>query len=755
MKAFLYTALLLIVNVTLYSQITYVSPDGAGLKDGTSWADALNGNSPATNGYTKLADAIRVANSGCQFWIAEGTYKASSDNDRNKSFEPAENINLYGGFVGNEVELASRNWVNNKTYLSGNIGDENLTTDNTYSVVKTSGSNWTLFSVIDGFCIVNGKADGQGWYTNKGGGIFNSQKLTINNCEISNCYASQAGGGAYNYGYGIIHISNTQFHQNSSYSGGGFCYGNSSNYAVTGAILTNCIISNNSGSGSGGISNGGVTEIRNCLIVNNTSTYYGGGLYATGSNTKTKVYNSTIANNSTNSQFVGGQAEIYNSIFWGNELSLVSNPILTVSSSCIQGYTSGTGVIDTNPLFIEPTAGNGIAFNGLTANWSLRWCSPCFETGNSSLVPSGVTTDLGGNPRILYSSVDMGAYELDTTGLTPNAIGFANNRIYVSDSTHYIGNGSNWLSAIAGNAESCKYPGQTLLYEAMKDAIPGTEIWVTKGVFRSTLGFNRSHAFTLADGVLLFGGFVGNESSIYQRDTLSKSVLSGNIGDTAQPSDNSYHILNINPNEILYNENAVIDGFKISNANANGTLNNSKGAGVYINSNSRVAISNSIIEVNNSTGNGAGIFINPNSQVVLNKCNILNNTSAASGAGIFNEGHLLLDYCKVNSNRYGSIGGGIYNSDSLLLSACEVDSNYTVATNSKAGGIYNSGFCRIVNSKITKNKSRLEAGGILNITGSTLELISTDVINNTCVMGYSDANGGGVANSGSISVVGS
>jgi len=50
-------------------------PEGTGLKNGTSWVNALDGNSPSGNGYTKLADSIRLAMSGKQFWIAEGTYK--------------------------------------------------------------------------------------------------------------------------------------------------------------------------------------------------------------------------------------------------------------------------------------------------------------------------------------------------------------------------------------------------------------------------------------------------------------------------------------------------------------------------------------------------------------------------------------------------------------------------------------------------------------------------------------------------------
>ena len=79
-------------------------------------------------------------------------------------------------------------------------------------------------------------------------------------------------------------------------------------------------------------------------------------------------------------------------------------------------YTTGnyTNNIDANPLFVNPSAGAGNGYNGLTADWTLQFTptiSPCINTGDttgvSNLLP---TLDLGGNPRI-NGIIDMGAYE--------------------------------------------------------------------------------------------------------------------------------------------------------------------------------------------------------------------------------------------------------------------------------------------------------------------------------------------------------
>jgi hypothetical protein len=78
-----------------------------------------------------------------------------------------------------------------------------------------------------------------------------------------------------------------------------------------------------------------------------------------------------------------------------------------VTYSDVDGSYAGTGNIDADPLFVS------------TADLHLQSTSPCIDAGSNAAVPSGVTTDLDGDPRIVdgpdadsIATVDMGAYEL-------------------------------------------------------------------------------------------------------------------------------------------------------------------------------------------------------------------------------------------------------------------------------------------------------------------------------------------------------
>ena len=78
------TLLLCIITFSINAQIIFVTPEGAGLKDGSDWNNSLDGNTPAGNGYTRLSDLMKWSKSGAQFWIGEGNYKSCNDNDRDK-----------------------------------------------------------------------------------------------------------------------------------------------------------------------------------------------------------------------------------------------------------------------------------------------------------------------------------------------------------------------------------------------------------------------------------------------------------------------------------------------------------------------------------------------------------------------------------------------------------------------------------------------------------------------------------------------
>jgi len=387
MKKFI-VILILIQVVTGFTNgfaiVRYVTPSGAGSKDGSSWANAYDN--------TQLQTAINEQDVD-QVWVAAGTYKPTTGSDRTISFNMKNGVAIYGGFAGTETLLGQRNWTTNLTVLSGDIGIPDDRSDNTYSVVMTSGLDNS--ARLDGFSIKDGNSN------TYGGGVYNdSSSPTYANLIISgNSADDNGGGGMYN------------FDQSSP-------------------VVSNCIFSSNTAAAGGGIMNQGNQcrpVVSNCIFVSNTATYYGGGIFNLGS--VPTFTNTTVAGNSA--YFGGGidnsfaTAVFNNSVIWGNNATagkqIVSEnyTYIALNYCCypngpndnvlrIQGrIVSDSHCITIDPKFVNE-AGN---------DYRLQGNSHCIDAGSNNFVASIV--DVRGQARIQNTFVDMGAYEW-TSGIDPD-----------------------------------------------------------------------------------------------------------------------------------------------------------------------------------------------------------------------------------------------------------------------------------------------------------------------------------------------
>ncbi len=373
-----------------YSQIIHVTPAGSGLKDGSSWANALAGNDSAINGYTLLSDTLRHALSGAEFWVAEGTYLPCWDNDRGKYFDIQENTHLYGGFFGNELILSERNWNSHRSIFSGNIGDLNDSTDNAYHVFFSHPGLelWSNPAILDGLVIQEGSAlficssNQCPWDIHEdkiGGGVFvNSQtRVHIQNCivrknsSLGNSTSATAmigrtgGGGIYNKGDLEIFQSTIEDNVNPNTGGGIFNEGR--------IYLKKCIIQNNQITSSGKASTGyyyggagiynyslGSAIIDSCSILNNhVSTFnFGGGLFQKG---KVFIRNSLFHGNSadrngggiyaiaptiiTNSRFEANQSSYYGGAIYATDTLIIDSSYLGYNIGCGEPTISTTGYL--------------------------------------------------------------------------------------------------------------------------------------------------------------------------------------------------------------------------------------------------------------------------------------------------------------------------------------------------------------------------------------------------------------------------
>lgn len=400
----------LIVNYYSSAQATirYVKEGGAGIKSGLSWENASD----------DIQAMINASSNSDQVWVTTGTYKpthradnfnAISTTDRYNAFVLKKDVSLLGGFMGNETSINSRS-ANATTILSGDLGTIGNMTDNAYHVVISAGTIGT--ASLDGFTITGGnataaysdqvKVNGHFIHGNSGGGFYIvSSSPALTNVIISNNEANY-GAGIYNEGTSSV-LTNVIIVDNKAVIAGG---GIRNDYELTSSpTLMNVLIARNTAGVGGGMQILGLSSsnLINVTIANNKATNdEGGGIYIGMVNFRApspKLYNCIIYGNTTSSNIESNiQGDEYATPSYSHCLIGGSGGSVNWNSSL---GTNVIGNIDADPLFVGSSMGD----------YHLRLESPCIDKGDKTKIPSGVTTDLAGNIRIIGSNVDMGAYE--------------------------------------------------------------------------------------------------------------------------------------------------------------------------------------------------------------------------------------------------------------------------------------------------------------------------------------------------------
>lgn len=282
MKKFtFFTVLTFMLAISLQAEqnVLYVKHGMNG--DGSSWKNA----------FGDLSEALETADFGDQIWVAKGVYKPS-ETDRDATFELMDGVQLYGGFLGKEKQLEERNWAENITTLSGEIGSLATNEDNSYTVLYTR--NVSEETLIDGFTIAFGAANGLGKKGDPrrcGGGWFNDGSRGNSSPTVVNCIFidnfGRDGAAVYNFTeHGICQpiIENCQFMNNKADLDGGAMY-NDSRRGICNPILRDCKVVNNEATYGGGLLNyteGGETSptIIGCSFEDNTGYVRGGSIYS-------------------------------------------------------------------------------------------------------------------------------------------------------------------------------------------------------------------------------------------------------------------------------------------------------------------------------------------------------------------------------------------------------------------------------------------------------------------------------------------
>lgn len=352
--------------------IFYVNQDAFGANDGTSWANA----------YNDLQSALEVAGTNDEIWVGEGTYKPTNDTNRGTSFIIPNGVKIYGGFTGTETNLSQRDWQNNMTILSGDIGRQGVKTDNSLHVLYLGTT--TNSTVIDGFTISDGYATDGRASSSFGGAVFlNGSNGTFRNLIIEDNEAFW-GGGFYMQDSSPTLI-NVIFKDNFATSRGGAIY-HAYFAAKVPTIINSLFVSNESQEGGAIYSNGLFGNIINTTFYSNQA-QTGSVIYHTAQQTESP--------------------KIENSIFWDNSgdgdnwFVSPNNIQFIINNSIVEGGYDGpsTNVIESNPLFVNPS----------NNDFRLQKNSPGINAGNNQANSSN--RDIVDNPRIFNNTIDLGAYE--------------------------------------------------------------------------------------------------------------------------------------------------------------------------------------------------------------------------------------------------------------------------------------------------------------------------------------------------------
>jgi CSLREA domain-containing protein len=568
----------------------------------------------------------------------------------------------------------------------------NLSTDITIHgpgaiYMAISGNNSTrVFNItaeatvnISELTITGGNSGNEG-----GGGIQNEGTLTLTSTAVRGNNAGGIGGaGIYNGVGAVVNVINSTISGNLAGSGNG------GGIAGVGTInIINSTITGNSAAFGGGIitfsSVATTLTIRNSTISNNSAQNFGGGI-AHQYSTPAILRNTIVAGNTsgTNSPNLGGTytSEGYNLV--GN----ISGATVTPTT----GDQFGTAAAP-----IDPRLGP-LQYNDSTIQThALLPGSPALDKGNSS----GSTTDQRNATRpvdlddAIYTdssdASDIGAFEAQTIPSGGNAFSFVVTKTADTDDGACNADCSLREAISAANDN----PGEDFITFAIADASPY--------IIHLTAALPD-----LSQSVRI----VNNSS-----DTVTVRRAAGG----------NYRIFTINDGQ-----NVEISGLTVAGGNSS-----SEGGGIRNGNNARLAIYNSTISNNITSGfGGGGIYNGADSILNVTNSTISGNlaTGNGNGGGIAGVGTITITNSTISDNN-ADYGGGIMTFSNTTLTVASSTVTDNSAVNFGGGILEQAGGATIRNTIVANNTAgnKPDVSGTFNSLGFNLiEDVSGATINET------------------------
>ncbi|MAB49094.1 MAG: hypothetical protein CMC05_10735 [Flavobacteriaceae bacterium] len=408
----------------------YVDANASGANNGSSWTDA----------YTTIDAALAGATPNSKIWVAKGVYKPTAQNTPLEINDTS--IAIYGGFNGTETQLSDRDLTvintTNATIITGDMNDDDIDgdftsnkSDNADRLILVDATNIT----IDGFVLENiydtssnvNSQDNGVIYSKYNGASTWIENLTIKNSIFKNNYSNDF----LIKGFGLkdnFKLQNVSFTNNIS-TGQSIILLLADRFNEIYANFTNVLFANNqtkfSVINAYRIPDGSFTNYRDLDLIITNSSFINNNVV----NTNNTSYGQAIIMGSDNTL---GHLEINNSIFFGNTLNgvyadrdisygtqgnhyelVINNSITQITNN---GGASGAFAAPsfTNVQDLDP---NTVSLN-LSADYKPTASSTyIIDNGDNSYYDVALfgNLDLSGNTRFFNTTIDLGAYEYNST----------------------------------------------------------------------------------------------------------------------------------------------------------------------------------------------------------------------------------------------------------------------------------------------------------------------------------------------------
>ena len=287
------------------------------------------------------------------------------------------------------------------------------------------------------------------------------------------------------------------------------------------------------------------------------------------------------------------------------------------------------------------------------------------------------------------------------------------------------GDGSSWATAMN-------------LQTALGASSANDQVWIAAGTYKPHAD-DRAATFSISAGVLVYGGFAGNEAALADRAGTA-TILSGDLAsdDIDRPADgdmtdyNNSRDDNSNTVVTVTGSNVTLDGLTITAGEGN------IGAGLRVNF-SDISVTDCTFTKNSASTRGGGAsFTGFGGTATLTDCTFTNNSASTRGGGAYfteilgSGGTATLTGCTFTKNRaYNGNGGGTHFEMPTTLTACTFTGNMATFN---GGGTYSTRDATLTNSVFASNTATNRGGGAWLRVGGTV-INSTFYANTTTIQG--------------------